>query len=358
MLPEDYEDLKEPADELEAARDAASVGMPANVTSTTSAGAQGFGQVDGVGNEAKMGELDAARDLAVEGMPSNVTSTAPTVAQGFEQLDGVGNEPDDDMFLEPAVQPQPLLCGIEYIGLPPPPRPLVDGPTPKEFLDAREAKILQSSEGEVADNEAATPTQSGGWRSMLGKAVKVAKAIEKTAATKIVLAEQKIRAVVSEQAEMQFRKSFPIQAQGNKFVAAYHCQAQHKGTAGPADGQFTISEGYLCFAAWSGLHTAIPLESIVSIQLAVALECYPGNPPYFVECPNEDVIAGALDIYTRDHIVYTFHNFSGLGTGEGLSYRGHTSTALERAYNYLDHEWRRSVSVPLEDIEYQSPGKD
>jgi hypothetical protein len=197
-----------------------------------------------------------------------------------------------------------------------------------------------------------------------------------------------------------FRKYFPELAQaGEVLLADYACNAMHGGLR--ISGHIQITRHYLCFYAETssavakatdavmgafaaarqaataaatgkpaaesqhdasappqqrmvGIKQVIPLSEVACVLPSVTLETVGNLPPFFLPLPAETVQATALQVYsTNGNKLFQFLDFDSLiSRASGRLSDSVKGTALDRAFNYLDHAWRESVEVPLKNVEY------
>lgn len=194
-----------------------------------------------------------------------------------------------------------------------------------------------------------------------------------------------------------FRKNFPDLAQaGEVLLADYACSAMHGGLK--VNGHMQITRHHLCFFAETssaiakatdavmdvfaaarqkataaatgkpaeantaappqprmvGIKQVIPLAEVACVLPSVDLNTVGNLPPFFLPLPAESVQATALQVYTTNgNKLFQFLCFDSLiSRASGKLSDAVKGTALDRAYNYLDHAWRESVQVPLKGVEY------
>ncbi|KPI82748.1 hypothetical protein ABL78_8240 [Leptomonas seymouri] len=222
--------------------------------------------------------------------------------------------------------------------------------------------------------------------------------LEKGASDVSIRTETQVRQLEYQHSCESFRKSFPTLAQaGDVLLADYACSAMHSGVK--ISGHMFITRQHLCFYADTssaiakatdavmeafsaarqaataaatgqaaagqsaptashqhmvGIKQVIPLAEVACVMPSVALETIGNHPPFFLPLPAETVQATALQVYVvRGSKLFQFLSFDTLITrASGKLSDAVKGTALDRAFNYIDHAWRESVAVPLKDVEY------
>lgn len=211
--------------------------------------------------------------------------------------------------------------------------------------------------------------------------------VEKATTDVTVKAHSQARALDQQQGYDRFASYFGedlVKGQGEVLLADYGCSAMHNGTK--VDGHLFITRNYLCFAAeFNGYLTAaadaiktavkkdansaagvasepkvvgikqvIPLKNVATLVRSVTLPTVDNGAPYFLQQPADYVVATALQVYEKDEKkLYQFLNFDTLSAKAGSALSSVIKgTALDRAYNYLDHAWREAVKVPVDGVQY------
>lgn len=198
-------------------------------------------------------------------------------------------------------------------------------------------------------------------------------------------AQDKARQLEQQHNADNFRAAFGNLARdGEVLLACYECNAMHNVTK--VNGKLYITRHYLAFHAnYSnliveaasdvmrniaattssasqsppqqreiGVKQVIPLTQIASLVLSVALPTVHNGPPYFLPIPASHVVANALQIYSpQGNKLFQFFDFDNLRSKANEMFSGETNgTVLDRAYNYIDHAWRETITVPLEGVTY------
>lgn len=299
------------------------------------------------------------------------------------------------------------LLSLTYTSaIPAPPPPCTD-PTPDEqhrFLVAqRQVELKQKAEENekicaMAEEEARTRaaaavgrnastaeqltvTASGVFTNLKNAVAQVAMSIEKGASDVSLRTEAQIRQLEYYHNCDRFRQFFPdLAQQGEVLLADYACSAMHGGLQ--VSGHLQVTRHFLCFCAQTssaiavatesvmgtldpsrqtsgsarplGIAQVIPLATVACIQPSVALDTVDIGPPFFLPLPASTVRATALQVYsTKDRKLFQFLGFDSLISKASVALSDAVKgTALDRAYNYLDHAWRECVAVPLEGVEY------
>lgn len=227
-----------------------------------------------------------------------------------------------------------------------------------------------------------------------------ARSIEKGANDVSARTEAQVRQMEYQHNCENFRKYFPELAQsGEVLLADYGCSAMHGGLK--VSGHMQITSHHLCFYAETssaiakateavmeafaaarqaataaatgkaaapaeanaqapaaqrmvGIKQVIPLSEVACVLPSVTLDTVGNLPPFFLPLPAETVQATALQVYaTSGNKLYQFLAFDSLiSRASGKLSDTVKGTALDRAYNYLDHAWRESAEVPLKNVEY------
>ncbi|EKG01863.1 hypothetical protein TCSYLVIO_007127 [Trypanosoma cruzi] len=177
----------------------------------------------------------------------------------------------------------------------------------------------------------------------------------------------------------RFLNNFPeLGAMGEILLADYACTAINGGQR--VSGHMHITKNYLCFSAPGssvinqlatavlkesgvgsdnnpvlGIRQIIPLTEIACILLSVALETVDHRPPFFLPLPAPYVRPTGLQIYTTKQQLFQFLAFESIAAKAGSVFTDAVKgLPIQRAYNYLDHAWRASTSVPLPGVNYAS----
>lgn len=275
-----------------------------------------------------------------------------------------------------------------------------------------EARQHQLSEGEeaartrtsaaVEANESLkdqlTASASEVYANLKNAVSQAAMSLEKGANDVSARTEAQVRQLEYQHSCESFRKNFPDLAQnGEVLLADYACSAMHGGLK--VSGHMQITRHHLCFFAETssavakateavmgafaaarqaataaatgkpaepanaaappqprmvGIKQVIPLTEVACVLPSVTLDTIGQLPPFFLPLPAETVQATALQVYsTNGNRLFQFLCFDSLiSRASGRLSDSVKGTALDRAYNYLDHAWRESVEVPLKNVEY------
>eukprot|EP00755_Sulcionema_specki_P017739 Sspe_Gene.65130::Locus_38566_Transcript_1_4_Confidence_0.500_Length_920::g.65130::m.65130 len=248
------------------------------------------------------------------------------------------------------------ITTLTYNGPAPyPMRPVTD-PTPDEQYEQYMQQQEQLRAAREAESQQSGAKEGGG--SALGKFSMLAKGVannlSKNATQLHNTVEAKMRAEVQARDKKRWETNFPDQVSaGEKWICDYSCKVMHAGQQ--FSGNLILSDRHLSFLG-NRLKDSIPLTDIVSIQRSVVLPTVSNGPPFILPVPAEHVIASCLQIFTTKNQVYQFLEFSNTATNIGgqmtASIKG---TAIERAYNFLDHAWRAAGPVPKPGVNYQPP---
>lgn len=259
----------------------------------------------------------------------------------------------------PAQPPPPQrgpVMTLRYNGGAPPPHPPCLDPTPDEEYQNHVAnKAEQQQQRELArqqNNEEQEKQGKGGFGFKLGKlASGVAGAVGKAAENLHGGVEDKVRSSVAKSNNDRFNHNFPeLVAAGETLITDYKCRVLSQGQS--VYGHFIVSTHYLCFTA-DTIRDIIPLNEIVSIQRSVSLETVDNGPPFVLPIPAPHVLPDTLQIFTIKQQVFQFLSFESTAAKVG----GAMTTSLkgkpvDRAYNFLDHAWRRATQVPVPGANY------
>ncbi|KAG5487458.1 hypothetical protein LSCM1_07413 [Leishmania martiniquensis] len=283
------------------------------------------------------------------------------------------------------------LIPLTYSGAVPAPAPACTDPTP----DEQHRQAVAQKKEKLSRKEERQQHVSGGSGEMFAsfkKAVSQAViSIEKGATDVSTRTEAQMRQLEYQHDCDRFRLHFyELAEQGEVLLADYRCCAMHGGNS--VSGHLQITRHYLCFFAETsssiaktteavmgafaaarqaasanasapanverrqrllGIRQIISLAEIASIQPSVVLETVDGYAPFFLQLPASTVRATALQVYTtKDNKLYQFMKFESLISRASGALSECKGTALECAYNYLDHAWREAVRVPLSGVEY------
>jgi hypothetical protein len=179
----------------------------------------------------------------------------------------------------------------------------------------------------------------------------VASAVGKAASSIHTSAENQVRQMADNTDRDRFAFNFPeLVAAGEQLICDYKCKVLSQGQS--FTGHFQLSIHYLCFISES-LRDIIPLNEIASIQRSVTLETIDNGPPFVMPCPAPHVLPDCLQIFTVKQQVFQFLHFEStlakVGGAMTTTLRGRP---IDRAYNFLDHAWRKAVQVPLPGYQY------
>ena len=125
------------------------------------------------------------------------------------------------------------------------------------------------------------------------------------------------------------------------------------------DGSMFITGTTVCFFGKEGLKDEIPFTELASIQVSVALPTSremtgkEDGPPYIIPIPHPTVKGDCLQLFSTAGQIFQFCNFD----NALLSASQHVTstvqgTAMDRAYNWMDHAWRAATTVPHPAAQY------
>lgn len=261
--------------------------------------------------------------------------------------------------------------------------------------DAAAQRTTAAVEGGESLKDQLTASASEVYANLRNAVSQAARTIEKGASDVSARTETQVRQLEYQHNCENFRRYFPELAQsGEVLLADYGCSAMHGGMK--ISGHMQITSHHLCFYAETssaiakateavmeafaaarqaataattgkpaeaepnsaprmvGIKQVIPLSSVACVLPSVTLDTVGRLPPFFLPLPAETVQATALQVYvTAGNKLYQFLAFDSLiSRASGRLSDTVKGTALDRAYNYLDHAWRETVEVPLKDVEY------
>jgi hypothetical protein len=253
------------------------------------------------------------------------------------------------------VERTPIVT-LRYQGGPPPPHPPVTEPTPEEEYQMHEAQrtqALQQKESAQAVAETAPAPAGGGgafWQ-IAKMASKVANTVEKVGSDVHSAGEAKVRALVQQQNQDRYARSFPeIVAMGDTLICDFTCRVMSQGVK--VTGSLQLTNRHLLFVS-DTLKEIIPLQEIASIQRSIALETVDNGPPFIMPVPAPHVMPDTLQVFTSKMQVFQFLTFE---SAAGKAGQIMTSTIkgrpIDRCYNFVDHIWRAAVPVPVPGIQY------
>ncbi|KPA75462.1 putative mitochondrial hypothetical protein [Leptomonas pyrrhocoris] len=265
----------------------------------------------------------------------------------------------------------------------------------KEAARHRTSAAVEKNES-MKDQLAASASEV--YANLRSAVSQAAMSLEKGASDVSLRTEAQVRQLEYQHNCESFRQNFPDLAQaGEVLLADYACSAMHGGLK--VSGHLQITRHYLCFFAETssaiakatetvmeafasarqaataaatgkpiaehnasaqpqlrmvGIKQVIPLSQVACVLPSVVLDTVGNLPPFFLPLPAETVQATALQVYvTSENRLFQFLCFDSLiSRASGKLSDSVKGTALDRAFNYLDHAWRESVEVPLKDVEY------
>lgn len=215
----------------------------------------------------------------------------------------------------------------------------------------RQAALAQKDLAVGAATAAPPPAGGGAFFKVVQLATAAAHTVQKTASNVHAMGEEKVRALVHQQNQDRFATHFPelLQA-GEQLVTDYSCKVMSQGIK--HSGNLQITNRYLLFVS-DTLKDIIPFQEIASIQRSVALETVDNGPPFIMPVPAPHVIPDTLQIFTTTGKVYQFLSFeSTIGKAGSVLSNTIKGKPIDRCYNFLDHQWRACVPVPLPGVQY------
>lgn len=261
------------------------------------------------------------------------------------------------------------LIPQKFEGPAPPTGPKCEEPTPQEQYEI----LLASMNAEPNDvSSADTPSSSSSLKEAIVNTVSQGmKKIGDTIGQTNIYAQSQMRELQDKYNSQFFQVCFPtLAASGEKFIASYSCNTTHNNKL--LSGSLFITKNYLCFCSSSASVLAnsakekirntfeslsipasevvgmtLPLASVVSILPSLALPTKDGVP-HFADLPEgvSGVLPSALRVYTGDGLVFQFFDFERFEKKiESIVYTQVKGTAIELAYNNLDHAWRDVLSI-------------
>ena len=254
-----------------------------------------------------------------------------------------------------AVQRTPIMT-LRFNGGAPPPHPPCTDPTPDEEYQIHQAqKVEQQQQREIARQQSLATQEQEKKGSAFFKVAKLAStvgsAVGKLADDVHSSAEEKVRNMNQKANGDRFAHNFPeLVAAGETLICDYKCRVLSQGQS--HSGHIQLTAHYLLFTSES-LRDIIPLNEIASIQRSVSLETVDNGPPFIMPIPAPHVLPDTLQVFNTKQQVFQFLAFEStlakVGSAVTSSIRGRP---VDRAYNFLDHAWRRAVQVPLPGYQY------
>lgn len=245
---------------------------------------------------------------------------------------------------------------LRFNGGAPPPHPPCMDPTPDEEYQQHQAnKSEQQQQRELSrqqDLETKEKEKKGSSFFKIAKlASNVASAVGKTAENLHSGAEDTVRARSAKSNEDRFAHNFPeLVSAGETLICDFKCRVLSQGQS--HHGHFMLSNKFLCFSG-DTIRDIIPLNEIASIQRSVALDTIDNGPPFILPIPAPHVQPDTLQVFTVKQQVFQFLSFEStlakVGSSMTTSIKG---KPVDRAYNFVDHTWRRAAQVPLPGFNY------
>jgi hypothetical protein len=150
------------------------------------------------------------------------------------------------------------------------------------------------------------------------------------------------------QGEEKFALNFPeLVSAGDRFIVQYAASVMSKGQ--PVSGHILLTNRHLCFVNLT-TKDAIPLDTIVSIQPSVALKTFHDGLSYFMPIPKNYVMPDSIQLFVSDHKVLQFLDFDTIV--DKVTPGPCHCRNIDMFYNWIDHQWRRTVRVPVEGVQY------
>lgn len=256
-----------------------------------------------------------------------------------------------------------------YEGAAPPTGPKCEEPTPHDQYEILLASLSAKSEDENA--AAAPPSTSSFQDKLMGVVNQGVKKFASTIGQTNLIAQSQMRELQEKLSSQIFNVSFPsLAASGEKFLSSFPCNVIHNDKV--LSGSVIVTKNFLCFSSSSAsmlinsakekvhnhfdslsipvsevIGAMVPFASIVSIVPSIALQTK-GDAPFFMDIPEADpkILPTSLQVYTGDGLVYQFFDFERFGSKvESVVYNQLKGTAIEWAYNCMDHAWRDVLSA-------------
>ncbi len=216
----------------------------------------------------------------------------------------------------------------------------------------RQAALAQKDMAVGAATQAPPPPgQSSAFFKVVQLASAAAHTVAKTASNVHAMGEEKVRALVHQQNQDRFANNFPELAQaGEQLITDYSCKVMSQGIK--VSGHLQITTRYVLFIS-DTIKDIIAFQEIASIQRSVALETVDNGPPFIMPVPAPHVIPDTLQIFTTTQKVYQFLAFeSTIGKAGQVLTSTIKGKPIDRCYNFMDHQWRATVPVPLPGVQY------
>eukprot|EP01060_Flectonema_neradi_P016979 TRINITY_DN2363_c1_g2_i1.p1 TRINITY_DN2363_c1_g2~~TRINITY_DN2363_c1_g2_i1.p1 ORF type:complete len:261 (+),score=43.04 TRINITY_DN2363_c1_g2_i1:93-875(+) len=251
------------------------------------------------------------------------------------------------------------ILTLKFSGPIPAPMPAVTDPTPGDDYERHLAEQQAKSQAtqQLADQQNREIKEA---TSMMGKLTSMGKAamtqVNEGASKAHTSMEGAARKQLDSRSIQQFHESFPHLAE-QKLICCYSCKVMHSGQK--KDGNLFVTPSLVCFSSKEGIKDEIPLTELASIQVSVALLTSKemtgkeDGPPYIIPIPHPSVRGDCLQLFTTGGQIFQFLNFDNmlLSASQHVTSTVH-GTAMERAYNWLDHTWRAATTVPLPSVQY------
>ena len=263
--------------------------------------------------------------------------------------------PQEGQVAQQLPQRGPVMT-LRYNGGPPPPHPPCMDPTPDEEYQQHVAYKAEAQQQRELARQQNLETEEksgkgGGFFKIAKLASGVASAVGQTASNLHAGAEDKVRAKNAHGNADRFAHNFPeLVSAGETLVCDFKCRVLSQGQS--VYGHFQVSNHYLCFTG-DTIRDIIPLNEIVSVQRSVALDTLDNGPPFILPIPAPHVQPDTLQVFTAKQQVFQFLSFEStiakVGASMTSSIKG---KPVDRAYNFLDHTWRRTAQVPSPNVQY------
>lgn len=242
----------------------------------------------------------------------------------------------------------PILA-LRFHGAAPSPHSPVLDPTPDQMFElACEQKAKDVQEQKAVNSEktadASTLTKLGGVLSS------AAAAVGNAVASTLTSTERALRDRDHKLGEERLALNFPeLVSAGDRFIVQYAASVMNKGKA--ISGHILLTSRHVCFVN-ATIKDSIPLDTVVSIQPSVALKTFHQEMLYFMPIPKNYVMPDAIQLFLSDHKVLQFLEFD-TAADKALALSGSAKCrSIDCFYNWIDHQWRKSVRVPLEGVQY------
>eukprot|EP01064_Diplonema_japonicum_P008121 TRINITY_DN15649_c0_g2_i1.p1 TRINITY_DN15649_c0_g2~~TRINITY_DN15649_c0_g2_i1.p1 ORF type:complete len:278 (+),score=52.69 TRINITY_DN15649_c0_g2_i1:57-836(+) len=251
--------------------------------------------------------------------------------------------------------PATTLVTLTYNGPVPYPHRAVTEPTPDDQFSEHMSKAEEETRKRDAEHQAeqekakAAPSAMGKF-SMFAKGV--AHSVSKSANQLHDAVETKVRTEMKDRDKAKFASLFPELA-ASTYFCVYACKAMNNGQL--TGGDLYVCSTHLCFVS-GAVKEMVPFASVLSILRSVVLPTVTNGPPFILPVPAEHVIPQCLQFYTSAMQIFQFLDFSNTTT-QATTHLTSTvhGTSLERCYNFVDHAWRASTTVPQPGANYLPP---